>query len=385
MVGERYDREEKAKLALRVTAHDGGTGRTTIEVMVELEDLAEPPVAPAAPAVTAPEPTRQPASWTELELAWQAPDNTGRPAIAGYDVRWRAGSGGAWTDGPQDLTETAARLAGLDPDTEYQVEVRAKNADGPGPWSPAGTGRTNERPPPAARFAAAEYTAVEGFPGVVVTVELDPSPLAAVTVPLTVALQGGATAADYEGVPRSLAFEAGQTSATFTVTALPDEDNDPGESIEVGFGRLPAGIVAGEPATTVVALAPEVRVSTWYVYFDKAAYTASEGGNDATVTVRLNAPWKPERDESLTVVLSTAELRGGATAADFSGLPGSVAFGPGQTAASFTVTATERRRGRRRREHPLRHRAARRTTTTGPGPSGSASPPPARPPRSSRT
>ena len=82
-------------------------------------------------------------------------------------------------------------------------------------------------------------------------------------------------------------------------------------------------------------------VSTWYVYFDGPTYTASEGGAGAAVTVRLNAPWKPERNEALTVLLSTVERNGGASEADYSGVPSSVTFQPGQTAVSFTVTATD--------------------------------------------
>ena len=84
-----------------------------------------------------------------------------------------------------------------------------------------------------------------------------------------------------------------------------------------------------------------VTVSSWYVYFDRSAYTATEGGAGARVTVLLSAPWKPERNESLTVMLSDAELEGGATEADFSGLPESVTFPPGVTEASFTLRAED--------------------------------------------
>ena len=77
-MGERYDREAKERLALRVTAHDGGTGRSAIEVVVELVDASEAPIAPAAPVVTAPAGT-----WTELEVAWEAPDKHGPPGDCG--------------------------------------------------------------------------------------------------------------------------------------------------------------------------------------------------------------------------------------------------------------------------------------------------------------
>ena len=81
-------------------------------------------------------------------------------------------------------------------------------------------------------------------------------------------------------------------------------------------------------------------VSTWYVYFDQTEYTAAEGAAGARVTVQLNAPWKPERNEALKVFLSTIELNGGASNLDFSGVPKSVTFQPGQTAVSFAVKAS---------------------------------------------
>ena len=81
-------------------------------------------------------------------------------------------------------------------------------------------------------------------------------------------------------------------------------------------------------------------VSVWYVYFDQVEYAAVEGGAGARVTVQLNAPWKPERNEALTVYLSDVEHEGGAGESDYRGIPDSVTFQPGQTEASFTVTAT---------------------------------------------
>ena len=42
------------------------------------------------------------------------------------------------------LTITGIAPATLDPDTSYQVRVRAKNTDGNGPWSLVGTGSTNK-------------------------------------------------------------------------------------------------------------------------------------------------------------------------------------------------------------------------------------------------
>ena len=101
-----------------------------------------PPLAPAAPGVNG-----VGDSDMSLKVTWRAPDNTGRPPIAHYDLRYRVfGSGDAgWVDGPQDQPATNAMnvtIAGLTTDTKYDVQVRASNADGDGPWSPSGQGTT---------------------------------------------------------------------------------------------------------------------------------------------------------------------------------------------------------------------------------------------------
>ena len=95
-------------------------------VPVKLLDLTNlPPLAPATPTVSAVS-----GSTTSLSVAWTAPANTGRPAIAGYDVQYPAGSSGGWTSGPQNVTAAPATLTGLQFNTAYQARVRATNAEG---------------------------------------------------------------------------------------------------------------------------------------------------------------------------------------------------------------------------------------------------------------
>ena len=93
-----------------------------------------PPPPPVAPAVTE-------TSSSRLTVSWTAPTTEGDP-ITGYDLRYRVGSDGDWTDGPQDVTNTSAAIEGLDPDTEYEVQVRTKSAAGDGEWTALGMVRT---------------------------------------------------------------------------------------------------------------------------------------------------------------------------------------------------------------------------------------------------
>ena len=99
-----------------------------------------PPLAPAAPGVA-----KVSGNPTSLKVTWSAPDNTGRPPITHYDLRYReTGTGtSGWQDGPQDQTATNATnatIGSLTTGTQYDVQVRASNADGDGPWSPSGQG-----------------------------------------------------------------------------------------------------------------------------------------------------------------------------------------------------------------------------------------------------
>ena len=193
---------------------------------------------------------------------------------------------------------------------------------------------------PTVRFGASAYTAIEGVAGAVVTVELFPAASRAVTILVTATPQGGASSADYSGVPGSVTFAAGETEQSFTVRATDDSADDDGESVQLGFGRLPSGVALGSPATATVALVAGSGVSTWFLFFEESSYTATEGGTAARVTVGLSNPWKPELNESLTIGIFTPEHRGGADASDYSGVPARVTFQPGQTRVSFTVTAT---------------------------------------------
>ena len=135
--GERYDREAKASYAVRVKADDGMGGADTVAVTITLANVVEIPLAPGMPAVSATS-----GSTTSLDVRWRAPGNAGRPAITGYKLQYRQGGSGGWTAHAHSGTGTSTTLVSLVTDTTYQVQVRALNADGDGPWSAAGSRST---------------------------------------------------------------------------------------------------------------------------------------------------------------------------------------------------------------------------------------------------
>ena len=319
-----YDYEVRQSYAVVVNVEDGNGASDTIDVTLEVENQLETPRTVSQPTVTT-------LGTTSLRVNWTAPENVGRPAITGYVVRHvKAGVDDSAT---QRVTGTSVTLTGLEPDTRYFVDVRAVNADGPSTnWSIA---RIVNTAPVLVTFGASSYTATEGGAAATVTVALSEAVGSSTTIPLTPTNRGGATDADYSGVPPNVTFGASQTSTTFTVTAVDDADNDRGESVRIGFGVLPSGVAAGSPATATVVLDDDDSWVPPTVSFGAATYTASEGGGAVTVTVEV------DRLEVPFTLSLTRDEQGGATSSDYSGVPTSVVFGEFDRVKSFTVTAVD--------------------------------------------
>ena len=128
------------------------------------------------------------------------------------------------------------------------------------------------------------------------------------TIPIDAAGANGATAGDYTLSANSVTIDSGDTSDTFTVTAVDDSVDDDGESVNLSFGTLPDEVSPGTQSTATVNLTdddhPQVKVE-----FGAASYTATEGGTAATVTVNLSAD--PER--SVTIPITAAGAGGAGT------------------------------------------------------------------------
>ena len=139
-VGESYDYEAKDRYNFRVRVMDSrGSSAATGTTTIRITDQDEPPLAPDPPRVSA-----NSDSETSLDVSWTAPKNQGRPRIRSYDLQYREGNTGDFTDGPQDVTGASAVIEDLEPDTTYEVRVRATNNEGDGEWSPNGAATTAE-------------------------------------------------------------------------------------------------------------------------------------------------------------------------------------------------------------------------------------------------
>ena len=128
--------EAKSRYSVTVRVGDGRGGSDAVNVTINVTDVdGEAPGTPDAPAVRT-------VSSSTLQVSWDAPSNQG-PPITDYDYRYREPAGN-WTAVTNTaITGTTVEITGLGASTSYDVEVRAKNAEGTGEWSNPGIGSTN--------------------------------------------------------------------------------------------------------------------------------------------------------------------------------------------------------------------------------------------------
>ena len=119
-------------------------------------DTSGPPGTPDAPAVRAESATSLTATWTEPPYA--------RPLTNDYDVQYRIGSSGDFTDWPHDGVALTATITNLTEGTAYEVQVQAVNSEGRSSWSPSGSGTPAPPPnnPPQVSATATTPTTVYG-------------------------------------------------------------------------------------------------------------------------------------------------------------------------------------------------------------------------------
>ena len=284
---------------------------------------------------------------TAINLSWSAPGSTGGSAITGYRIEVSSNGGSSWTNLVANTSNANTTYAhtGLTAGATRHYRVSAINTNGTGTASNVANATTGQT---TVTFGASSYTAAEGGATATVAVQLSAAASATVTIPLTKTHRGGATAADYSGVPSNVTFTAGQTRRTFTVTATDDADKDGGESVQLGFGTLPAGYAPGARRTATVTLVDDD--ANLIVNFGTERHTTVKVLESDTVWHRFifslsTRSWGPPNgnpQQPVTIPLVVTH-RGGATPADYE-VRGrrtltSVTFGVGESVTSFSMRA----------------------------------------------
>ena len=222
------DYETKSSYAVSVSVSDGNGGSDSIDVTITVTDVNEQPGRPAAPSVGA---TAN--SDTSLDVSWAAPGLNGGPAITGYNLRYRQGTTGSFTNGPQNVSGTSAMIAGLTAGTSYQVQVRALNGETPSDWSPAGTGSSSTPGQPTLTLDVGPNRFSEAAGSVQICVVPSAPSTQRITVQVATA-DGTATAPDdYVSHSGTVALQPQQQRACFTVTLVDDAEVEGDETFTV--------------------------------------------------------------------------------------------------------------------------------------------------------
>ena len=245
---------------------------------------------------------------------------------------------------PQTVTVSAAHDADYDDDTatiSHSVTSTDTGYQGISGGDVEVTVADDEKSPITVSFGASTYTIAEGR-SEVVTVRLSPEPDRMVTIPFDRRHEGGATSADYTGVPDSVVFNSGVTEQTFTVTAVNDTVNDDDEYIDLVFGMLPTGVTAGSPSETSIKITDDDFPDAVTVRFEKSSYNVAESDDSTTpdvfenqveLTVTLSA------DPDRTVRIPLIPTNHGARDVDYSIVPTVLTFNDGDTEMTSTFTA----------------------------------------------
>ena len=164
-----------------------------------------------------------------------------------------------------------------------------------------------------------------------------------VTVDYATADGSGAAGAlagqDYQAVSGTLTFAAGAAAAQQIRVPITDDaaDEEEEETLTVTLrGALQATLAGGGATLAATGTIVDDDDPAVTVAFASERVTATEGGNAAIVRVTLSAD--PERTVAVPLTRAPAA---GVTAEDYAGVPVRVTFSAGETAAAFTVTATD--------------------------------------------
>ena len=266
--GENYDYETKASYSVTVTVMDDNGGSDTIAVTLNVMDQAEAPLKPGLPSVVP-----VVASTTTLDVNWTDRANTGRPNIDTYDLQYRQGTSGSWTNGPQNVTGTSSTIGSLMENTLYQVQIRATNAEGDSAWSESGSGTTGAPVMPTVSISADKTTAVFKEDATVYTLTRTGATTAA--LPVTVALTQTKDFLLTAELSKMVTIAVGQSTKTFTVAASSFEHFATGTLVEAGTLTATvqdgADYDLGTPSSVNVAI-----VIGMTVRFDMASYSVGE-------------------------------------------------------------------------------------------------------------
>ncbi len=223
---------------------------------INVTDVLEPPPKPSAPSVSRNSTNPQ----TKLDVSWTAPNVTGKPPITDYDVQYKKSSDSTWTPHTFTGTSTTTTLINLTANTTYQVQVKAKNAEGNSGWSASGEGSTaaatNTPSITVARHSTmptppSGYLSEGGEVRFVLTASKAPKANLTVNITISEPVPGFLPAANT--LPTSVTIPKNKTTADVTVRTVSDKVNEPNGSVWI-YIQSGNGYSIGTPSSTFVLM-----------------------------------------------------------------------------------------------------------------------------------
>ena len=285
--GVTYDHEDKPGYTVTVSVHDGkaADGRPDasidddITVTINITDEVEKPNRPPAPTI------ETTGNRDSLRVIPNAPDNTGRPPIDEYDLQYRPKDSGEAFTLESNIGGQGHTLEQLLLNTEYEVQVRARNDEGAGDWSESATQRTGTA---TATIIATPTTINESGATnrSAVTARLDGQLTQELTLTVSATPEAPAEASDFtlsENVTLTIAAGQMESSGTVTVTAQDNQVDNDDRTVNVGATSATANLTINGAAITIedddtrgITATPDGQITT-------------EAGGTVTVGVKLNS------------------------------------------------------------------------------------------------
>ena len=267
-------------------------------------------------------------------MDWATADGSGTAgAVAGSDYTQASGAL-SFPAGTTSRTVTVAVLNdALDEDDEtFTVTLSSPQNATISDGSATGTIVDDDDTPgvvPGTGLSVADASAGESTSVIRFEVTLGAASGKEISVDWTTDLAGGTAAAngDFHAASGALTFQPGQTQRSFEVGLISDSLDESNETFTVTLSNAVNAVLEDDKATGTI-LDDDLNVS-----FGAGAYPVTEGAS-VTVTVALSSA----AAQALTVPL-VATAGAGVDSSDYSGVPADVAFGVGDTEATFTFTA----------------------------------------------
>ena len=190
-------------------------------------------------------------------------------------------------------------------ETTVTLEVSASGADYRGVDAEVEVAVRDNDPRIRASFSSSSYEATEGGAAATIVVELSRADSEDATFPLYPYVPNATTRPhDYSGLPESVTIKAGETRASFTVTAVDDKVSEERDNrFEITLDTLPEGFEKGDVVKATVRLIDNDPYAGAPIYSLQSASVSADEGDDLVFRINIERP----TDRRVMLFFRTAE------------------------------------------------------------------------------